>query len=560
MLPDNEYYHRSSVDFIVDESVGFKKKISTLCFQENQRKEKEEVFGRVWNIYNFLVNYDVDDFLLASDLDAKGKGALTVGVSLLRKKGFYCDLPLIKDGIILNMGNEGLKEQVRYTAVSDFIIPETVYNPFGINPKLPDIVTNEETKSSLKYLVMLSERQTKPDCYYSKSDVSNLIISLNNNKKALLINPKEENASGSPIPLKMMIDSSTYSQRISTEPFFLKKGLKKNLKSPIIEELKPFPLNETQMNTYFRLILERELFDFCSYAYKDDQFKFFTSGTNHVINGKIVGGFNVAMYYDDVIEIKREMLERNPNVHVKNATFLLYMVFASLYPPDDEMNFKKYGVCVNPLRYSTVFREWDMFCDCSNDLFKVYPDKDSEDYKRSYCTFSVPFDCLANECIPTFVRYLPFEGPNKEVLWKDVLEEEGNVYTQVRMFVSNTVRIEDLASTLPRLEHSKVMIGCPNIDGSLLEEYSVLVLPRMLGIYTNSDVFERYVLGEGETLLYNIYCCAQSLRCTPTDFIVSKEQDKKKKDYYGLYKKKSPITQQLAILRYQEIVHKIQFQ
>ena len=138
-----EYFHRVSYGFQNEEKTLFKEVL----------EERKNIFNlgktiyHKWGIYNVIPIMYQSTCLLIGEIVQKGKAFLHCKAKNYYKFDSPCGTFLISNGAIF--------KENQFMIRSEFIIPETIYDPEDQNPDLP----NESEKKEFQYYTLLSKQQ-----------------------------------------------------------------------------------------------------------------------------------------------------------------------------------------------------------------------------------------------------------------------------------------------------------------------------------------------------------------------------------------------------------------
>ena len=321
-----------------------------------------------------------------------------------------------------------------------------------------------------------------------------------------------------------MFSSSSASKRINIPKQTFKPCDPLNTQNPL---LYPVPVEDCEIYKDFFVTTDKDLKEDCSFSYMKKQMDLFENGTCHVLNGEINSGFVCAFYLEGIKEVKKEMFYKDARAKLQTFICVTYYTLASLYPPEDEEKFRRYGVCTSPLKYFDNVISLEGYIDITNSFFSVYPDPTKEDFYRPYCVFYVPFHCQINNSVNSYVKYLP----NDQGEMIDVQSPNNyNVYTQVKMIVNFISHFQNPIPVLPEFaDKVRVLVGTPSLSGDFLNSSCCLPIQDQWVTSEETFITSYPFAAEGYNLIFNDICQILNLSCSPSDFKVNKTKTKKKK-------------------------------
>ena len=203
-----------------------------------------------------------------------------------------CSTEIIREGIILKESPDRI---TNFHAFTYFDLPETCYDSKYKNNKLPSI-KNIPDLEEIKYCVPLSKYQIPLNrySYLLESFMSANLVDLAvgnptiTPRKLGLIASRHNLVSGNDWRERIMEESreamfisNQASERVSAIPndiTFKSKLKKKKIKLDPV--LTPKKVENCEIHSIFQSNFNKDLRDFCGYAYNEDQMKFFTYRTN----------------------------------------------------------------------------------------------------------------------------------------------------------------------------------------------------------------------------------------------------------------------------------------
>ena len=507
--------------------------------------------------------------ILACEQEQCGTASLFTTAPLVRNQG-PCTTRLISEGCIYRItgiiGEENENRALTTNTTTYYEIPETLYDSKHTNNLLPEKIEIETDKNVLitaqaAYCQPVAKVQIQPTRYTDRASTF---------YNHVIIRPRFTNI---PIPRQwircnfmgfvgiqpnedmdltrelmetynLINTSSEATVRINTEDmvtkvehpkaplnktneFITMRPHKKRLTYDI--ELTPKQISlcrETNLYIQLKENFDKDLSEFCSYAYLDDQFKRFTYGTNHTITGKITGGLMGALYLDNVQEPTESCFVDFPFVRTINYSSIMVLTFACLYPPEDERA-QKCTVCTCAATGNYVIDTNDFRIVLDHDAYNCYPnDSDRSNGGFSpYCVFQLPYSINCNTTVSSYVRYLPDEDGNMI----DVMSKKCNVYTSVKIVQGCRLFLADYAVKQNLLQHVRLVLGNPKLDGNCLNDWSSVEVNSLCGVLDrNNIIFKLRNVTDDDSLLktttiFNDYSYLIGLSCSPTDFKIENE-------------------------------------
>ena len=526
-------------------------------------ESNEEVY-KTWSLYSFVLSMfpESNEPILACETDEEGTGLLLCNAHN-QNDSSTCPVEIIRKGVIKN----ALRRNV-FDNFTSFDLPESCYDSRYRNTLLPDKVKiDDEQEERREYCFVLSKYQIPKNRYsYMLENFFNKYLVELNDKTCRSLNPgitqHRLGLIASPQKLvninytakeremeenrKMMFISNTATNRINIalENGLVKRCLK-HKKIKIDPVLMPTDVTLCEISGYFFYMFNRPLSDFCSYAYKRNQVRYFKYMTNHLVSATIIGSSVMCMYIEGEDDLTMDFFRPLPIVNARYYTACAILSFACVYPPDDEERWKKYAVCTSFSDLSSYLNETNTDINITKGMFECKKVAGGKPF-QPYVVTQLPFIVECSRTISSFTRYL-----NSDDGWVDIQEENVQVYTQVKLFVSQSIQVYNFAVKDEYLNRSMIMLGNPKNQSSVLGDFNTLNLDVYVSRMKDGVTTEGWTkYSEGGTWIPNDFAYLTNFSMSPTDFVIEDNIEERVNGNQSL-------VNSLYLIRSQEIVQKL---